>query len=923
MRSFGGSAPTGVYVRILVNFVVLGSLMGGPAAALAGPMGVPTQAPPAQDPAVQPSPVQPPATQAPAAPARPAPAQAAPPVRLPPDGSDPVIRSIELRFHPVNESLIEPQTYLYYIQTQASRPSDGVWVPYTEETERRVLDDFKRLWETSFLDNLWIEVTDDPYANNVVGKRLIFHMEERPRVKIVDYTGSSKVERTKVDEKMKEAGVSLRLDSFLDEGVVRRVKGIVQGLMAEKGYEFAEVTSSVEALPGGPKLVKVVFDVQEGPKVKVRTINFEGNSAISDGTLKRQMDSTKEHWFLSWITGRGTYQEAKFEEDADRIIEYYRNQGYVQARVGQPEIKVLEDSADKETRWVQLNIPVDEGPRFKVGDFTFDGNTVVKSEFLRPLFKLGQGDWYSEKRIRDGLIKARELYGGGGYFEFTGFPDLQFQDAAEGPLAGPAEPTVNVTMRLTEGDQYFINRITFTGNTTTRDNVIRREMRLVEGGVFNTEALKMSVRRLNQLGYFKNLEEQPGGGIDVQKTPNSKSEVDVTLKLEEQNRNQLTFGAGVSQFEGFFGQLSFQTANFMGRGESLTLSLQVGSRAENYQLAFTEPFLFDRNITGGFDVYKRTLRYIDQFTQEATGGNLSTGFPMANFSRMFFTYSYEQVQVTDLNEFYNNPVIIAQNPFLADSLLLGQGGRRTISKVTPSFIHNTIDHPIFPTQGRRITSSIDLAGIGGNTNFIKPRFEAVQLWRMTARTTFGVRGQIEYVRPYGSTEVLPIYETLFLGGEYSVRGFDIRSIGPRDLRTGLVLGGNKSLLFNAEYMISIAGPVRLILFYDAGQVRIRGEDFAFMEDIVEVIPAPMPPIIDPLNPGGLVDPDAPLPTTNVIGERSAFKTSTGAEIRFFMPVLNVPFRLIFAFNPQRGGVYTNQLQPAKAFQFRFAVGSTF
>jgi outer membrane protein insertion porin family len=516
------------------------------------------------------------------------------------------------------------------------------------------------------------------------------------------------------------------------------------------------------------------------------------------------------------------------------------------------------------------------------------------------------------------------VYGGGGYFEFTGFPDLAFEEAAAGPIAGPAEPTVNVTMRLTEGEQYFVKRITFTGNTTTRDNVIRREMRLVEGGVFNTEALKFSVRRLNQLGYFKNLEEQPGGGVDVQKTPNSKNEVDVTLKLEEQNRNQLTFGAGVSQFEGFFGQLAFQTANFMGRGESLTLSVQVGSRAENYQLAFTEPFLFDRNITGGFDVYRRTLRYIDQFTQQATGGNLTTGFPLANFSRMFLTYSYEQVQVTDLNPFYSNPVLIAQNPFLADSLLLGVGGRRTISKVVPSFVHNTIDNPIFPNTGRRVTASFDMAGLGGNTNFIKPRFEVVQLWQhIPRRTTFAVRGQVEYIRPYGDTVALPLFETLFLGGEYSVRGFDIRSIGPRDLRTGLVLGGNKSLLFNAEYQITIAGPVRLILFYDAGQVRVRGDPFSLMEDIVEITPPPVPLVTDPYSSGILVDPNAPGPTTEVVGERSAFKTSTGAEVRFFMPVLNVPFRLIFAFNPQRGGVYTNQLQPAPGFQFRFAVGSTF
>ncbi|MBA3269573.1 MAG: hypothetical protein H0T71_03610, partial [Acidobacteria bacterium] len=176
-------------------------------------------------------------------------------------GSGPLVRSMELRFEPVNESLIEPQTYLYYIQTQPSRPTDGVWMPFNEQTEQTLLADFKRLWATNFLDNLRIEVVDDPYSNGVIGKRVIFHMEERPRVKIVDYQPSDKVDRTKIDEKMKEANVSLRLDSFLDQGAVRRVEGILRNLMAEKGHQFAEVKSHVEVLPGGPKLVKVVFDI--------------------------------------------------------------------------------------------------------------------------------------------------------------------------------------------------------------------------------------------------------------------------------------------------------------------------------------------------------------------------------------------------------------------------------------------------------------------------------------------------------------------------------------------------------------------------------------------------------------------------------------------------------------------------------------
>ena len=446
---------------------------------------------------------------------------------------------------------------------------------------------------------------------------------------------------------------------------------------------------------------------------------------------------------------------------------------------------------------------------------------------------------------------------------------------------------------------------------------------MLEGAPFNTEALKYSVKRLNQLGYFKPLEE--GKGVEVQKTQGEKNKVDVTLKLEEQNRNQLTFGAGVSQFEGFFGQLSFQTSNFLGRGEALTLSLQAGSRSENYQLAFTEPFLFDRNITGGADVYKRTLRYIDQFTQQATGGNVTSGFPLAGFSRMFFTYSYEAVKVTDLNPVYYAPEIVQRNPYLRDSLLLGAGGRRTISKVTPSFVHNTVDNPIFPNSGKRLTGSVDFAGLGGNTSFLKPVVEWAQFIPLNRRMSVGYRGQVHYIRPYGTTTTLPITETLYLGGEYTIRGYDIRSIGPRDVIGGtpLVLGGNKTMLFNAEYLINIAGPVRLVLFYDTGQVRDIGQRFAWKEDILERVDPSIPPIIDPFTTTKLVDPHAPQPYAQKIGETSAFKNSTGAEIRFFMPVLNVPFRLIFAYNPQRYGVLDNNLRAAKKFTFKFAVGSTF
>jgi len=867
------------------------------------------------------------------------------PAKQPPTGSAPVVLNIVLCFQKQGGySVIEAPTYQYYIQmtSRLSAPSQDKWVLYDDSIETVLREDFKRLWATNFLDDLSIETKDYVFPNGVVGKNIIYDMEERQRVKIVDYEGLHKVDQSKIEEKLKEKGITIRLDSFIDQGLIRRVTGVVRELYAAEGYQFAEVKPEIKDVEGGTKLVHVTFNVTEGPKVRIREVDFVGNKALSDGSLGRKMKENKGKGFLSFLTGGGTYKEDKFAEDAQLITDYYRDEGYVMAQVGQPQMKTLEDSEDGKTRWIQLQVPITEGKKYTVGNVTFVGNKVVNSEALRPLFKLETGETYSQKKVKKGLEKAQEVYGSGGYFEFTAYPDLQPRDQPKngdgdggGPPApsGPAAPAaangkeqppiVDVTMRVDEGKQYFVNRITFVGNTTTRDNVIRRELRVLEAGVFNTQALKDSVKRLNQLGYFKPLE---GEAVDVQKTPNADNKVDIKLKFEEQNRNQLTFGAGVSQFDGFFGQLSFQTSNFLGRGETFTVSAQQGNRAKNYQLAFTEPFLFDRPMTGGVDLFSREIRYEGQFTQASVGGNVVFGFQVMPYARMFVNYSYERVKVKDLNPLYRDPLVLAGNPFLYDSLLIGEGGQRIISKIGPSFVYNTVDHPIFPTSGKRFTLSMDLAGIGGNTNFWNPRAEGIWYFPIGAkrRTSLGFRAQGEYISPYGHTIVLPIFEKLFLGGEYSMRGFDLRTVGPRDPATGLVTGGNKSLLVNAEYLITIAGPVRLVLFYDAGQVRDRGESFGWKEPVTQTT---YPGALIP-NPGDLYSVLTPFlsgfdPLVTEIGERSAFKTSTGAEIRFFMPVLNVPFRLIFAANPSRGGVLDNNLQPEKKWKFRFAVGSTF
>ena len=414
--------------------------------------------------------------------------------------------------------------------------------------------------------------------------------------------------------------------------------------------------------------------------------------------------------------------------------------------------------------------------------------------------------------------------------------------------------------------------------------------------------MKYSVRRLNQLGFFEPLDESD---VEIIKLDGPDNEVDLTFNLTEANLNQLTFGAGVSQFDGFFGQLSFQTSNFLGRGETLGIGIQSGSRVRDINLTFTEPFLFGRNMSGSVNVFSRRIEWIGSFTEESLGTTFTVGKPLALFTRLFLSYSYEETQVTDINPvFTDDPDLLSFNPFFQDALLLGTGGRRTISKVTPMVRMNTVDHPIFPSRGTSYSAGIELAGLGGNTTFFKPTLEGIWYIPHTSRTTVGLRAQFQFLSA-GNPNQIPVFERLWLGGEYSVRGFDIRRIGPTlsdvnpfrvNPETGeeegvpedtfqgrTIMGGNKSLLFNAEYQFTIAGPVRLIAFYDAGQVQDFGDRI------------------------GLKD----------------FKTSTGVELRFFMPMLNIPFRLIYAWNPEREGVYNDNLQPQEGSLFRFAVGTTF
>ena len=385
-------------------------------------------------------------------------------------------------------------------------------------------------------------------------------------------------------------------------------------------------------------------------------------------------------------------------------------------RVDNPELRTLETDADGRTRHVALVIPVTEGPRYRIGEVAVVDNKAVKTEAITTLLKLKKGEYYSEESVRKGLDKARELYGAIGHFEFTAYPEFKFRDLENAPKEGetpPAAPTtaaaarevapgpaiVDVTMHMQEGEQYFVHHITFEGNTTTKDKVIRREMRVYESGVFNTEALKYSIRRINQLGYFKAIEEKSAETVKVEKTPHETNKVDVTLKLEEHNRNELTFGGGVSGIDGFYLSFSYATTNFLGQGETFQVSAQRGARANIYQVSVNEPYLFDRPISAGASIFSRKIDYLMSdgrvgYSEVRTGSSVSAGRPLRAFMNVFTSYAYEVIDSAvsdDLDLSAGDPLFVS---YLDE-------GRHIESRASPTFVYNTVDHPLMPRRGMR------------------------------------------------------------------------------------------------------------------------------------------------------------------------------------------------------------------------------
>ena len=768
-------------------------------------------------------------------------------------GDAPVVERVEI----VRNQYLSAETFLFYISTKAGDRYD----------EARLREDFRRLWATGFLQDLVIDSRDTPTG----GKAVFFIVSEQPRIRIVDYRGSTALSTSAIEDELKKRDAAVRADSFYDMGKARRVEAIVREMLAAKGYPFGVVRHDARTLGGASTQLSFVID--DGPRSMIQSIEFVGNETFSDGTLRRRLKGLKAagFWNLSWLGGKRTWTAEKWEDPLEgnrrRIEDFYLDRGYVTTQVGEPKLVHREGKGGKKpTRALHVEIPVTEGAQYRVGEVRIEGMTVFKPDVILPLFKLRPGDVYRESRIRKGYDTLRDAYGAQGYFQWGARTDRK---------PDPAAKTVDVTLVMEEDKRYYVGRIVFTGNTTTRDKVIRREVYLNEGDVFNTEALKLSIRRINQLGYFKPME----GAPDLGPSSLGDDRLDVTFKVEEQNRNAFTLGGGVSGLEGAFVNASFSTTNFLGKGETFQVSAQTGARAANYQLGITEPYLFDRPITAGIDLFSRKADYYDAdgklgSSEVRIGGSASAGLPLGRFTRAYTNYTYEVIDVAVRDDLADGTVSTGAGTL--PGIMLGEG-RNHESRVTPSIVHNTVDNPFTPRSGMRLSGTLQVAGglLGGTADYLKPTLEAILYVPHTKRTALGLRGQVGWIHPFGAATSVPYYQRFFLGGETQIRGVNARSVGPIN-DSNQALGGDRFALFNAEYYYDVAAPLRLLLFYDAGNAYGEGASFNVRD----------------------------------------LRVSTGAEARFLMPVLNVPFRLIYAWNANR-----DAFQPKTTF--KFAVGTTF
>jgi len=575
---------------------------------------------------------------------------------------------------------------------------------------------------------------------------LTYEVTERPIVREVRIEGNKEISIEKIRGAFEVKPGAIFSAKDMTKGVKK-----VKKLYADDGYYLAEVNATTEMRSGTE--LRVLLKITEGEKVLIKTIRFEGNRAFSSKKLKGVME-TGEEWFLSWITSAGTYKEEVLKNDVALIADLYYNNGYVNVKVGEPKVELLPDKSG-----LLVTIGITEGDQFRTGAVDFKGDLLVPKEELAKKVKLKTGEVFSRGVLRGDIFTLTDLYSDMGY---------AFANVTPLSQADPEKKTIGITFDFEKGEKVYIDRIAISGNTKTRDKVVRRELKLAEGDLYGTTPLKKSKQNLMNTGFFEeaNISTTKGSAPD---------KLNVNVEVKEKPTGTFSIGAGYSSLDGIIGQGSVQQANFMGLGLKANLAASLGGKSQTYNMGLTDPYFLDSKWTLGGDIYRTQRDFID-FTRRVTGGDIKGGYPLSDILNTFWIYRFES------KEIFNESQPLKDS--IASGAVIAPETSSTTSSITGSLTRNTTDYRLDPSTGMVNNLSVEFAGIGGTNRFLRSVVNTQVFFPFKWGTVFSIRGEFGYIDGLGKD--VPIDERFYLGGISTMRGYSGRTVSP--YRTSTITG---------------------------------------------------------------------------------------------------------------------------------------
>jgi len=674
--------------------------------------------------------------------------------------------------------------------------------PYDAATVER---DFNSLWNTGYFTKVQIEREDTAACT-----QLIVYVWEKPTIRSIDYVGLNSVTQSDVQERYKKAKVGLSVESQYDPTRVKRSEDVLKDLLSEHGHQFATVRTEIKTIP--PASVGITFRVKEGPTVKVGKIAFDGNYNLSDRTLRNAMVNTRPlglpHSIILENLFARTFDASKLDEDTERVRMAYQDHGYFRAQTSDAQTKVRDEGGlnwftlrPSTGKRIDILMPVEEGGRYKLGGINFTGIDARQWNLkaLRASFAQKDDEWFSMTLFQKGLKNLRDAFGSQGYINMVPDPKPRIDDVKK---------LVNFDIDIEQGKQFYVSRIEFSGNTVTRDKVIRRELLLEEGQVYNSKLWDLSIQRLNQLGYFEVLKVDD----DTETRQNADNgTVDLLLKLKEKGKNTIGLNGGISGLSGTFVGLNYSTNNFLGLGETLSATANVGDLSRNVSFGFNEPYLHNKPISVGAELFSRKTDYnpakaysiangasanvstaqeslLTNYNTSTDGFTASASEPLKHLwvgrgvTRVGVTYALSRSTVTTFND-------NTRNIFQSLAFRSGVEGQNQLngivtSTIAPSFSYSSLDRSLGWHSGRDFNLSVQIAGAGGNVKYISPVASFRQFYPMRGlridregHNVLGIRLLFAHISGFGG-EVAPPTNRIYGGGESDVRGFDIRANSP-------------------------------------------------------------------------------------------------------------------------------------------------